>query len=407
MMRLSRNDRSLLATWWFTVDRGLLSAILVLASIGLFLSLAASPAIAARKGFQAFHFVERHVVFLGLSLVVMLATSVFDARAVRRLALVLFLTMLGLMASVLISGDEVNGARRWLRIAGFSLQPSEFAKPAFVVLAAWGLAQARSRRDMPGLGLAVATYLLLAALLVQQPDVGQTALVTAVWIGMLVMAGQPLAWAAAVAVAGFAGVAVAYATLPYVRLRFDRFFNPMPGDNSQVDRALQSFLEGGLFGRGPGEGTIKTVLPDAHTDFIFAVVAEEYGIVACLALIALFGFIVLRVFARSLDEPDTFRRLAVTGLALMFGLQALINMAVNVGLVPPKGMTLPLISAGGSSMIAIGILLGMILALTRRRAEPARSTRPRFRSATEAYMTPAEPGHAARYGSEEQGISTR
>ncbi len=390
MIRLSRNDRSLLSAWWFTVDRGLLAAIVILAGIGLLLSLAASPAIAIRKGFHAFHFVERQVVFMGVSMLVMLAVSAMAPRTIRRLALVLFLAMAAAMGAILLAGDEINGARRWLRIAGFSLQPSEFAKPAFVILAAWGLAQARIRSDMPGLGIAVAAYLVLAALLVQQPDVGQTLLVTLVWGAMLIMAGQPLALAAWVAGAGAAGVVVAYFALPYVRLRFDRFFNPVPGDNSQSDRALQSFIEGGFFGRGPGEGTIKTALPDAHTDFIFAVVGEEYGILACLGLVALFGFIVLRVFARSLDEPDAFRRLAVTGLALMFGLQALINMAVNVGLLPPKGMTLPLISAGGSSTVAVGIALGMILGLTRRRADAGRYAQPPFRPTADMYMTPPE-----------------
>jgi cell division protein FtsW len=390
MIRLSRNDRSVLATWWFTVDRGLLAAILLLAGVGLLLSLAASPAIALRKGYHAFYFVERQVFFLGAALVAMLAISACGPRTIRRVALVLFLAMVAAMGGVLLAGDEVNGARRWLRVAGFSLQPSEFAKPAFVILAAWGLAQARVRSDMPGLGIAVAAYLALVALLAQQPDVGQTLLVTLVWGAMLVMAGQPLAMAAAVAGAGAVGLLTAYLMLPYVRLRFDRFWNPMAGDNSQSDRALQSFIEGGFFGRGPGEGTIKSVLPDAHTDFIFAVVAEEYGVIACLGLIVLFGFIVLRVFARSLDEPDDFRRLAVTGLALVFGLQALINMAVNAGLVPPKGMTLPLISAGGSSTVAVGLGLGMILALTRRRADVARYAQPPFRPTPDTYMTPAE-----------------
>ena len=396
MIRLSRNDNSLLARWWFTVDRGLLTAILLLAGAGLVLSLAASPAIATRKGLGAFYFVERQVVFVALSMAAMIAVSTLEPRSVRRLALTLFLLAVAAMGAVLLTGDEINGARRWLRIAGFSLQPSEFAKPAFVILAAWGLAQAQLRSDMPGLAIAVAAYLALVALLVQQPDVGQTLLVTLVWAAMLIMAGQPLALAAVVGAGAAAGLTAAYLTLPYVRLRFDRFWNPLPGDNSQSDRALQSFIEGGFFGRGPGEGTIKSVLPDAHTDFIFAVVAEEYGVVACLALVALFGFIVVRVFARSLDEPDPFRRLAVTGLALVFGLQALINMAVNVGLIPPKGMTLPLISAGGSSTIAIGIGLGLILGLTRRRADAARYAQPPFRPTADAYMTAAGNPGASR-----------
>ena len=240
---------------------------------------------------------------------------------------------------------------------------------------------------MPGLAIAVASYLVFAALLVQQPDVGQTLLITLVWGVMLILAGQPLAMAVVVAGAGAIGTLVAYATLPYVRWRVDRFLNPMSGDHSQTDRALQSFIEGGFFGRGPGEGTIKTVLPDAHTDFIFAVVAEEYGVLACLGLVALFGFIVLRVFARSLDEPDDFRRLGASGLVLVFGLQAMLNMAVNAGLLPPKGITLPLISAGGSSTLAVALGLGMMLSLTRRRADAARYASPPFRPITDAYAS--------------------
>lgn len=378
MIRFSRSDRSLVSQWWFTVDRVLLAVILALAAVGLVLSLAASPAVAVKKGFSQYYFVERQIAFVGLAIVFMFGVSLLNPRSVRRLALMLFFGMIAVMAAVLMFGDEINGARRWVRLAGLSLQPSEFAKPAFVVFAAWGLAEARRRNDMPGLSIAVAAYLVFAGLLVQQPDVGQTMLVTIVWAAMLIMAGQPIAWALALGGASIVGLSVAYLTLPYVRLRLDRFVNPTPGDNSQADRALQSFLEGGFFGRGPGEGTIKNVLPDAHTDFIFAVVAEEYGVIACLALLALFGFIVVRIFARTLDEPDDFIRLAVTGLSLMFGLQALINMAVNAGLLPPKGMTLPFISAGGSSTIAVGIGLGMVLALTRRRATVSSVKAPRF-----------------------------
>jgi len=367
MNRLSRNDSSLLAEWWFTIDRVLLAVILALAAAGLVLSLAASPAVAVKKGFSPYHFVERQVVFVAIAVTALFVVSMLGPRNIRRLALLLFAGMIAAMIAVLIAGEEINGARRWLRFAGFSLQPSEFAKPAFVVISAWGLAEARERRDMPGLAIAVAAFVVLAAVLAQQPDVGQTLLVTLVWAAMLMMAGQPIAWVVGLAGVSVAGLGAAYLMLPYVRLRIDRFFSQAPGDNSQAERALQSFIEGGFFGRGPGEGTIKSVLPDAHTDFIFAVVAEEYGVLACLALLALFGFIVVRTFVRTLDEPDLFVRLCATGLVMMLGLQALINMAVNVGLVPPKGITLPFVSAGGSSTVAVGIAFGMVLALGRRR----------------------------------------
>ncbi len=382
-MRLSRADRSRLTDWWFTVDHVLLTAIFVIIACGLVLSLAASPTVALKKGFSAYYFVERHVLFTGLGVLIMLAVSLLDPQGVRRLALVLFaVSLIGLVA-VHVTGQEINGARRWLSLAGHSLQPSEFAKPAFVVLSAWLLAEARARPEMPALWFAVGLFVLLAGLLVAQPDVGQTLLVSLVWGAMFFLSGQPLVRAAGIVVAGVVGLTGAYAIFPHVRLRIDGFLNPVTGDNSQVDRAMQSFAEGGFLGHGPGEGMIKAVLPDAHTDFIFAVIAEEYGAVACLAIVAIFGFVVMRAFMRSARDPIAANRLAIIGLALLFGLQAIINMGVNVGLLPAKGMTLPFLSAGGSSMLAISITLGMLLALTRRRPDIGSLKKPRFAASVE------------------------
>ena len=258
------------------------------------------------------------------------------------------------------------------------MQPSEFVKPAFAVLMAWLFAQAQTRPDMPALAIAVFAGVGLASLLVVQPDVGQTLLVAAVWGALFFLSGQPIVAAAGLAGVGLLGLGAAYNIFPHVAQRIDRFLTPGANENTQVARAMQSFQEGGFLGRGPGEGTIKNVLPDAHTDFIFAVVAEEYGVIACLALLALFAFIVLRALAAASRESDAATRLAIQALALLFGLQALINMAVNVGLLPAKGMTLPFISIGGSSTIAISITLGLILALTRRRPDPVRLKKPRF-----------------------------
>jgi cell division protein FtsW len=377
-MRISRADRSRLTEWWFTVDHALLAAILALMAAGVVLSLAASPAVALKKGLPMFHFVERQLVFSLAGLAIMLAVSLLTPLGVRRLALALFVAALAGLVAVHVTGAEFNGARRWLSVAGYSLQPSEFAKPAFVVLAAWLFAEARVRSDVPALPLATLLAIVLAGLLVTQPDVGQTLLVGATWGALYVLSGQPLVGAVLLAAAGATGAGASYWMLDHVRARVDRFLSPTPGDNSQIDRAIQSFAEGGFLGRGPGEGTIKSTLPDAHTDFIFAVVAEEYGAIACLALLALFAFIVLRALLAARREPDAATRLAVQGLALVFGLQALINMAVNVGLVPAKGMTLPFISAGGSSTLAVAITLGMLLALTQRRPDPARLKKPRL-----------------------------
>ena len=366
-MRISRADKSRLTEWWFTMDFVVLMAMLVLAGVGMVLSLAASPSVALRAGLPAYYFVTRHAFFAAVGVVLMVAVSLLDPKEVRRLALaVLGLSVAGLVF-VHLYGTEINGARRWLSLAGHSLQPSEFAKPAFVVLSAWLLAEARERPAMPALPLAIALVTALAGLLVSQPDVGQTLLIVSVWTALFFASGQPVRRAGIIGLAAAVLLAGAYQTFAHVRFRIDRFLNPLPGDLSQVDRAMQSFTQGGFLGRGPGEGTIKTVLPDAHTDFIFAVVAEEYGIVACLALLALFGFIVFRLIARAANEPDAAIRLGIVGLAVLFGLQALINMGVNVGLLPAKGMTLPFISSGGSSMLAVALTLGMALALSRRR----------------------------------------
>ena len=367
-----------MAQWWFTVDGPLLAAIVAIIAAGIVLSLAASPAVAMKKGLPTYYFVERQVLFSGVGLVLMLVVSLLSPLAVRRLALVMFALALAGLAAVLLVGPEINGARRWLSLAGHSFQPSELMKPAFTVLSAWAFAEAQRRPDMPALVLAIGGWLVVVALLLMEPDVGQTMLVSLVWGALYFLSGQPLAGAGLLAGLGAAGLGAAAWGFPHVRLRFAKYFAPTPGDNSQIDRAMQSFAEGGFFGRGPGEGTIKIVLPDAHTDFIFAVVAEEYGVLACLVLLAMFGFVVVRALVAARTEPEPDIRHAIEGLALMFGLQALINMGVNVGLLPAKGMTLPFISAGGSSTLAVSVTLGMLLALTRHRPDAARLKKPRL-----------------------------
>lgn len=367
-MTFSREDRSRLAGWWFTVDHVLLIAIFILIGAGLVFSLAASPAVALKKGFSAYYFVERQALFSALGALILLILSFFTPRETRRFAIGLLLVALAGLVAVHFSGQEINGARRWLSLGGHSLQPSEFLKPAFVVVSAWLLAEARARPDMPGLWLAIGLYALVAGFLVLQPDVGQTLLLSLVWGALFFVSGQPLIYAAAIVAIGLGGIVGAYLAFPHVQARIDRFLDPALGDNSQIDRALQSFTQGGFFGRGPGEGTIKTSLPDAHTDFIFAVIAEEYGAIACLVIVMLFAFIVLRALYRAGQERELATKLGIIGLAIVFGLQALFNMGVNVGLLPAKGITLPYLSAGGSSTIAISITLGLLLALTRRRA---------------------------------------
>ena len=366
-MRFARTDRSLLAEWWFTVDRPLCAAILILIAAGFMLSLAASPAVAMHKGLGALYFVKRHAVFALAAVPLLLALSLLQPAQIRRVSLVLFGTMLALMLFVLWSGPEINGARRWVQIAGQQLQPSELMKPAFVVLTAWLFAQSASRPEMPALPMAAGLYLLTAAALVLQPDIGQTTLLTLVWAALFFLSGQPLRRMLYLVLAAAIAIGAAYATLPHVRSRIDRFVNPAIGDTYQMDRARQSIIEGGLFGRGPGEGQLKMALPDAHTDYVLAVIAEEYGTLACLVLIALFAFIVFRALVRSWNEPDHFLRNASMGLALLFAIQMLINVGVSAGLLPSKGMTLPFVSYGGSSITGVAICMGLLLAVTRRR----------------------------------------
>jgi cell division protein FtsW len=365
-MILSRTDDSLFAQWWFSVDRVLLAAILVLIGAGLVLSLAASPAMALKRGLPVFYFAQRHALFAVLAVILIVGLSAIGPRLARRGCLILLAVTLGLMTAVLWIGPEINGARRWLRLAGYSFQPSELAKPAFVVVSAWLFAESRRRPNMPAIPIAIALYVIVAVLLVLEPDIGQTLLISIVWGALFFISGMPLAWSAGFLAAAAAGLAAAYSSFGHVRDRIGRFLNPATGDNYQVERALQAIREGGLFGRGPGEGTVKAVLPDAHTDFIFAVIAEEYGAVTCLVVVGLFAFVTVRAFARALDAQDDFQRSAVVGLTLLFAMQGTINMAVNAGLLPAKGMTLPFISYGGSSMLALGVTMGLLVGLARR-----------------------------------------
>ncbi len=370
-MLISRKDQGLLARWWFSTDWALMGAVFLLMALGVIFSLAASPPVAERIGLDGFHFFRRHVIFLVPAAAVFVAATFMSGRQVRRAALGLFLFGIALMALALFIGPQIKGAHRWINIGSFSIQPSEFVKPAFVVLAAWLLSESLKRPDMPGVWLAWVTYIVFVLLLLKQPDVGQTLLVTGAWGVLLFIYG--LRWRYIVGLAGALvalGVA-AYAIFPHVRARIDRYLNPpqLPdGARDQMDFAMEAFRNGGLLGMGPGGGIANKHLPDAHTDFLFAAVGEEFGLVACLALVALYAFIVLRILFRAQELRDDFRRMAASGLAMVFGLQAFINMGVNVQLLPAKGMTLPLVSYGGSSLISAAFGLGMALALLRRDA---------------------------------------
>jgi cell division protein FtsW len=364
---ISRVERTPFGEWWWTVDRLLLAALGGLMLAGIVLSLAASPPVAARIGLDPFHFVNRHVLFLLPAIVVLVATSFLPSRQIRRLALAVFVVSIALVAATLMFGAEVKGARRWIVLLGVNIQPSEFAKPAFVILIAWLFGESARRPEMPANAVALGLLLLVLALLVLQPDFGQTMLIALVWCALFFMAGMRLLWVGILGGVAALGIAGAYTMVPHVARRIKRFLDPSSGDTFQIDSAIGSFMRGGWFGQGPGEGTVKRILPDSHADFVFAVAAEEFGIVLCLFLVSLFAFIVIRALIHAMRTEDPFTRFAAAGLAILFGLQSAINMAVNLHLIPAKGMTLPFISYGGSSLISLAYGMGMLLALTRER----------------------------------------
>ncbi|MEL7480962.1 MAG: putative peptidoglycan glycosyltransferase FtsW [Pseudomonadota bacterium] len=377
MTTIARSDRSLIAEWYRTVDWPTLAACGMLLMLGLMLSLSAGPPAADRMGYaDSFRFVWRHGAFVILAAACLVATSLLDAKWARRVAGGVFILAFLLMAGVLLFGHEAKGAQRWLRFAGFSLQPSELVKPSLIVLAGWLLAQRQLYPNVPWAKVAFGLYALTLCLLLLQPDVGQAFLLTAAFMVTFFVSGLPWRWAAGFAGGGVALSGLLFLTLPHVRFRILSFISPSAYDTYQVDVARRAIANGGVFGVGPGEGTIKTALPDAHTDFVFAVMSEEFGVILAFGVLALYLFIVARGILQAAQVQDPYRRAAATGLFAVFGLQAAINIGVNVGLMPPKGMTLPFLSYGGSSMLGSAVTLGLALALVRRRG-----ARLRFRSA--------------------------
>lgn len=367
-LAFEHSDSSLLGRWWWSVDRWVLFTIILLVAFGAVLSLTASPAVSTRLGLGTFGLAKRHLLLLPAAGTLLLAMSLASPRWVRRISVFGLLGSLLLLVAVLFFGNEVKGASRWINILGFSLQPSEFVKPFFAVVAGWLLALGRYQEGFPGRSIALLLWLAIAALLMLQPDFGQTALLTAIFAVQLFLAGLSWGLVITLTVIVLGGLVGAYVSLPHVAHRIDAFFNPAAGDGYQIGRSMEAFMNGGWWGRGPGEGTVKAYLPDAHADFVFAVAGEELGIVACLIIVLLFAFVVLRGFTRLLREESLFVMLAGAGLLALFGLQALVNMGSTLHLIPTKGMTLPFLSYGGSSLLALALCMGMVLALTRRRS---------------------------------------
>ncbi len=360
----------ILPRWWRTVDRWSMCCVLALFGLGILLGLAASPPLAERNGLDYFHYVERQLVFGTAALLVMFATSLMSPTMVRRLGVIGFgVAFLAVMLLPVLGTDFGKGAVRWYSLGFASVQPSEFLKPGFVIVAAWLMAASHELNGPPGKAMSLGLLVVIVAFLVSQPDYGQTALIAFSWGVMYFLAGAPILVLASLCGLVVLGMTIAYNNSEHVARRIDGFLNPEVDPTTQLGYAADAIREGGIFGVGVGEGQVKWVLPDAHTDFIIAVAAEEYGLVLVLVILLLFATIVVRSYMRLLQERDTFTRLAGAGLTSVFGVQALINMGVAVRLLPAKGMTLPFVSYGGSSLIAAGIALGMLLAFTRSRPQ--------------------------------------
>ncbi|MBR1605719.1 MAG: cell division protein FtsW [Alphaproteobacteria bacterium] len=368
MKLFSRNSRSLLSNWWWTVDKTLLGMVAGLMILGIFLTFSASPSVAQRVGQSSYHYIYRQCFFVPLAFVIMLFLSMQNLKFIRRFACLGYITAILLTVMTLFWGEEIKGAHRWIRIFGFSLQPSEFIKPTFAIVAAWLFDAQKQYNEIPGTLLSTVLFVATAGLLLSQPDIGMTFVVSAIWFFQLFLNGLPIIW-----ILGFGGLGICvffvlYFTFPHFHIRIQQFLTSGQELSYQVQKAMDAFQSGHYLGRGPGEGVAKLSIPDAHTDFIFAVAAEEFGFILCALLIGIYATIVIRAMMISLKDKNYFIILSSAGLAASFGLQGIINMASSLHLMPTKGMTLPFISYGGSSVLASAIGIGMLLAITRKNA---------------------------------------
>lgn len=358
--------KNFLWRWWRGIDQQTIIALCLLFAFSLMLVTTASPAVAMRIGLEESYFSTRQVVYLAIAAIVIFTLSFMDRYLIKRAAIIGFLLSFILLLLVKFFGYEVKGAKRWINIIGFSMQPSEFLKPCFSVMTAWILAMREN--NVPSFSISIFLYFLVSVILITQPDFGMLIMVTAVWAVQLFISGLPILWILIAMVGGMIGVFGAYTMLPHVAQRINSFLDPSGSENYQVTKSIAAFKNGGLYGRGPGEGSVKQVLPDSHTDFIFAVAGEEFGALVCLIIAAIFAFIVIRGMIMLIYEEDRFTILASVGLLAQFGLQSAVNMGVTLNLLPTKGMTLPFISYGGSSTLSVAIGMGMLLALTRQHA---------------------------------------
>ena len=352
--------------WWRSTDHQIIISLIILFAFSLMLVTTSGSAVAVRIGLEENYFASRQVFYLAAASGLILLFSCFNKKWLKRFAILGFIISIILLVLVKLFGYEVKGAVRWINILGLSIQPSEFIKPFFVVITGWILSL-KFNSNFPSFTICMILYSIVATLLIIQPDFGMLVIITAIFGIQLFIAGMPIFWIILASFLGMIGVTIAYFWLPHVTQRINSFLDPDSSENYQVSKSLKAFEHGGLYGRGPGEGAIKQVLPDSHTDFIFAVAGEEFGAIICLIVIAIFALIVLRSFIKLLNEKDKFVQFAASGIIAQLGLQAIINMGVTLHLLPTKGMTLPFISYGGSSTLAIAIAVGMLLGFTRYR----------------------------------------
>ncbi len=366
----TRTDRSPTAMWWWTLDRVTLALVLVLLVLGFFFSFSSSPVAAPHTAsYDPFYYTKRHFVFALATAVFMIAVSMLSLKGVKRVSVLVYTCAIGVMAMLPLIGHAAKGGRRWLELGPVALQPSEFLKPALIILISWMFSEGQKGRGVPGVTVAFCLYVAAIFLLLIQPDVGQSILITVAFGACFFISGVPFRWIMGMLATAGTGLVGLFFIQPHFRNRILGFIQPDADSGYQVNSAKAAIANGGFWGVGLNEGVMKRHIPDLHTDFIYSVVAEEYGLWLTLILIGIFGFIVIRGLVKAMAMQDPFRQIATSGLYIMLGMQVLINVSVNLGLIPPKGMTLPFISYGGSSMLAMGLSLGFILALTRRRQE--------------------------------------
>lgn len=366
MVSLSRQSRSAVSKWLWTIDKVTLFVSLALLAIGLILDITGSPAVARRLGYDEYHFVRKQVIYVLASVVTIFVLSTFKLKTIRRLSIIGFVAVFALMMITPFFGIENKGARRWLNVLGFSLQASEFMKPILIIVTAWLLDCGKKYEYFQGMAISIGLFGAVAGLLLLQPDIGMTLLYTAVFALQLFLAGLPIILVTVLAMLGIASMVLFYFIFPHFHARVDQFLYGSSETSYQINKAMAAFQNGNLVGRGPGEGTVKLQIPDAHTDFIFAVAGEEYGVWLCVVIIALFSVIVYRTLRAAMKETNLFVMYAEVGLAASIGIQAFVNMASSLHIIPTKGMTLPFISYGGSSLLGSAVEIGMLLALTRQ-----------------------------------------